>query len=324
MEIKKNWTLEEVEKLYHQPFLELLFQATTLHRQFHDAREMQLCHIINIKNGGCPENCKYCPQSAHHQRVDSTKLMEIEEVLRRVREVKKQGITRVCLGAAWREPRESPQFERVLEMIRQVREEGVEVCVTLGMLNESQAKRLKEAGLYSYNHNIDTSEAFYPQVITTRTFQERLDTLDQVEKAGLNICCGGILGMGESLEDRFSFLMTLANRNKQPDSVPINILQVVPGLPLEGQKPPTPDEFLRIIALARIMLPKAMVRLSAGRVHLNRETVLLALLAGANSMHVGGKLLTMKNPELDEDHALFQALGLKPRPSYKEETCCAC
>lgn len=316
--IRHDWTLDELIALYDQPLLELIAQAHAIHGMYHDRQEVQVCSLISIKTGGCPEDCRYCAQSSRYQTsVSAQPLMNHAEVLHMAKQAVARGATRICLGAAWREVRDSRQFDQVLEMIQSIAALGVEVCCTLGMVKEHQAKRLKEAGLYAYNHNLDTSEKFYPTIITTRTYQDRLQTLDVVDQSGLSVCCGGIIGMGESVEDRLELLLTLCRRQPHPESVPINLLEAMSGTPLEGQKPPSIWETLRIIAIARIIMPAAMVRLSAGRLGMSVEQQALCFLAGANSIFSGERLLTVSNPPFDQDEEMFQLLGLKKRPAYK-------
>jgi biotin synthase len=307
-------TLNDVKKLYDKPLLDLVFEAATVHRTNHDPTEMQLCTLLSIKTGGCTEDCKYCSQSIHNQTaLEKESLLDVETVLMQARLAKDSGSTRFCMGAAWRQPTEGRAFERVLEMIRGVREIGLEACATLGMLNEKQAQRLKDAGLTAYNHNLDTSEGFYPQIIATRSYQDRLDTIANVAKAGISLCCGGILGMGETSDDRVKLIHTLANLSPQPESVPINALVPVEGTPLARAEPLDIFEWIRVIAVSRILMPKAMVRLSAGRLSISREAQALAFLAGANAIFTGDKLLTTPNPEAVDDQQLISALGLKAR-----------
>lgn len=311
-QLKRN----DVVHLYHQPLMDLIYQAATVHRDHQQANTVQVCTLLSIKTGGCPEDCAYCPQSVHHHTdVTFEKLLQVEPVLAAARSAKAAGSTRFCMGAAWREARDGAQFDRVVEMVRGISDLGLEVCCTLGMLSEDQARRLKEAGLMAYNHNLDTSENFYPKVIGTRTYQDRLDTLQTVRDAGITVCCGGIIGMGESEDDRIDLLYTLATLPTPPESVPINALVPVPGTPLEHhQRVPTFD-LVRMIATARILMPASMVRLSAGRLEMSAEEQALCFLAGANSIFAGEKLLTTPNPHIDEDQALFEALGLKAMPA---------
>ena len=295
------------------PFPELLFQAQLQHRRYHDPQKVQLCTLLSIKTGGCPEDCSYCPQSAYYDSgVPSQDLLDLEQVLAAARQARDHGSTRFCMGAAWREVRQGAEFERVLEMVRQVRELGMEVCCTLGMLNSDQAKRLAEAGLTAYNHNLDTGPDYYDQIITTRTYEDRLRTLEVVRKAGVSVCCGGILGMGETVRDRIALLRVLSHMNPQPESVPINALVRVKGTPLGDRSPVDPIEIVRIIATARIVLPKSRVRLSAGRTEMSVETQALCFVAGANSIFSGEKLLTTPNPDLYHDRDLLDKLGLSP------------
>lgn len=319
--IRNDWTHQEISDIYHQPILDLIYQAATVHRQYHDPNEVQVCTLLSIKTGGCPEDCAYCPQAArYHTNVQVQKLMQVEEVLAKALEAKEAGSTRFCMGAAWREVRNNKDFDRVLEMVKGISQMGLEVCCTLGMLTAEQAEKLKEAGLYAYNHNLDTSEKFYDNIITTRNYQERLDTLANVSKAKISVCSGGIIGMGEQVEDRISMLHTLATLPNHPESVPINALVPVEGTPLESQERVSVWEMLRMIATARIIMPKAMVRLSAGRVRMSIEEQALCFLAGANSIFAGDKLLTTPNPEYVADQEMFQILNIKPRKAYKNET----
>ncbi len=313
-------SLEYVNELYKLPFLQLVAQASAVHRAHHNYEDIQLCTLLSVKTGGCPEDCAYCPQAArYHTGVEVQKLMDVDAVLGAAREAKGNGSTRFCMGAAWREVRDNSDFDRVLEMVRGVRELGMEVCTTLGMITASQAKKLKEAGLTAYNHNLDTSESFYGQIIHTREYRDRLITLDNVQAAGISLCCGGIVGMGESDDDRIAFLHTLANLDPYPESVPINALVPVKGTPLAEQPLLDPFMFVRMIACARILMPRARVRLSAGRLALSEEAQALAFLAGANSIFTGEKLLTTGNPGFDEDHNLLKKLGVKPTVPYSSE-----
>ena len=310
-------TFESVQRLYAKPLLDLVFEAATVQRAHHDAQEVQLCTLLSIKTGGCTEDCKYCSQSIHNQtELQKESLLDVEAVLADARRAKESGSTRFCMGAAWPRVTDGRAFERVLEMVRGVRGMGLEACVTLGMLNEEQARRLKEAGLTAYNHNLDTSEDYYKEIITTRPYQDRLDTIAHVATAGISLCCGGILGMGESREDRIKLLHTLANLDPQPESVPINALVPIEGTPLADAEPLDVFEWVRVIAVARILVPKAMVRLSAGRLSISREAQALAFMAGANAIFTGDKLLTTPNPGNSEDDRLMTALGLKARAPY--------
>lgn len=316
-EIRKNWTMDALKTLYSKPLIELICQANRIHMRYHRLGEIQVCHLISVKTGGCPEDCKYCAQSSHYKtNVTAQPLMSYEEVLSRAKESIKTGVTRICLGAAWREVRDNKQFDEILRMVKGISELGVEVCCTLGMLKESQAQRLKEAGLYAYNHNLDTSEKYYKSVATTRTYQDRLNTLDIVRKSGLSVCCGGIFGIGETPLDRLELLHTLSQRDPHPESVPINHLARVPGTPFEHSAKVPIWESLRIIAVARIVIPKCMLRLSAGRVEMTFQEQMLCFLAGANSIFAGEKLLTVGNPSIDLDEKMFELFGLTKRESY--------
>ncbi|MCH8193734.1 MAG: biotin synthase BioB [Planctomycetes bacterium] len=311
--VRHDWSDEQIQAIHDLPFPELLFQAQLVHRRYHDPQKVQLCTLLSIKTGGCPEDCSYCPQSAYYNSgVPSQDLLDLEQVLEAARQARRHGSTRFCMGAAWREVRQGAEFERVLEMVRQVRELGMEVCCTLGMLNSDQAKRLAEAGLTAYNHNLDTGPDYYDQIITTRTYEDRLRTLEIVREAGVSVCCGGILGMGESVRDRIALLRVLSHMNPQPESVPINALVRVKGTPLGDRSPVDPIEIVRIIATARIVLPKSRVRLSAGRTEMSVETQALCFVAGANSIFSGEKLLTTPNPDLYHDRDLLDKLGLSP------------
>jgi len=317
MNIRHDWTKDEIREIHDTPLLELIVRAATLHRLYHPSHQVQVCSLINFKMGGCPEDCKYCPQAArYHTDVKASPMMEEEEIMAKARKALENGATRVCLGASWRSVRESPQFETVLRVVKAITAMGLEVCCTLGMLTESQARRLKECGLYAYNHNLDSSPEFYKTIITTRSYDDRLKTLDAVEKAGITVCCGGIIGMGETIEDRIGLLYMLANRNPHPESVPINILMPVPGTPLEDRPPVPIWEMVRMIATARILMPKAMVRFTAGRIGRSLEEQALCFLAGANSIFSGEKLLTRPNPDWEEDKNMFKLFGLKPRPAF--------
>ena len=311
--VRHDWTLPEVRAIHDLPLLELVYRAQTVHRATFGDPKVQLCSLLSIKTGGCPEDCAYCPQAArYHTGVKAERLMETGDVLEAARQARAAGATRFCMGAAWREVKDGPQFDRVLAMVRGVRALGMEACVTLGMLTPDQARRLKEAGLSAYNHNLDTSPEFYGEIISTRDYDDRLRTLAAVRGAGISVCSGGILGMGESLDDRCELLRTLANQEVHPESVPINALVAVPGTPLENQTPVAPVEMVRAIATARILMPGAMVRLSAGRMQMSQEAQLLCMMAGANSLFFGEKLLTTGNPEYAADMALLEGAGLRP------------
>ena len=317
--IRNNWTREEIAAIYNQPILNLIYQAASVHREYNDAQEVQVCTLLSVKTGGCPEDCAYCPQAArYHTEVKVEKLMEVGEVLQKATEAKEAGSTRFCMGAAWREVRDNRDFDKVIEMVKGVSTMGMEVCCTLGMLTPEQAKKLKDAGLYAYNHNLDTSEEFYDDIITTRTYNDRLDTLESVRQAKISVCSGGIIGMGEREEDRIGMLHVLATLPEHPESVPVNALVPVEGTPLEDQPRVSVWEMVRMIATARIIMPKAMVRLSAGRVRMNLEEQALCFLAGANSIFAGDKLLTTPNPGYIRDQEMFQVLELRPREAYKK------
>ncbi len=303
---------ELVRSLYDAPLFELLDRARSVHRAHHPSEEVQLCTLLSVKTGGCPEDCAYCPQSSHYAtEVGPEKMLDVDAVMAAARRAKEHGSTRFCMGAAWREVKDGPAFDRVLTMVRGVKELGLEACVTLGMLSESQAGRLKAAGLDAYNHNLDTSREHYRSIISTRAYDDRLATLANVRAAGITVCCGGIIGMGESVDDRCELLRTLANLEPQPESVPINALVRVPGTPLEHAPPVDPLDLVRMVACARILMPGARVRLSAGRSELTREAQLLALYAGANSIFYGDKLLTTPNPDVEEDRTMLRAAGLR-------------
>ena len=316
-EVRNDWKRGEVEAIYRTPLPELIFRAQSIHREFHTPDRVQTCQLISIKTGGCPEDCAYCPQSAHYDAdVERQGLLEPAHVIGVAREAAERGVTRFCMGAAWRQAPEGREFESVLEMVRGVSALGMEVCCTLGMLTEGQAKRLKLAGLTAYNHNLDTSPDFYGSIITTRVYEDRLQTLSAVRTAGITVCCGGILGMGERDTDRIGLLHQLATLEPHPESVPINMLVRVEGTPLAAMPPLDPLEMVRAIAAARILMPASRVRLAAGRKQLSPEAVTLCFLAGANSIFVGEKLLTTPNPGPDEDEQLFETLGLKPLESH--------
>jgi biotin synthase len=313
--IRHDYTVEEVRALHDLPLNRLILQAQTVHQQHHQADEVQLCALLSVKTGGCQEDCAYCPQSSKHQAMDAERMMTRDEVLGAAERARAAGATRFCMGAAWREVKDGPAFDNVLEMVRGVRGMGMEACVTLGMLNDEQARRLGEAGLTAYNHNLDTSREFYGRIITTRTFEDRLHTLERVRRAGITVCSGGIIGMGESINDRCAMLVTLANLDPHPESVPINALVPVEGTPLEGRPPVDPLDLVRMIAVARVLMPDSKVRLSAGRLALSREAQVLCFLAGANSIFYGEKLLTTGNPDVDADRALLRDAGLRAAPA---------
>jgi len=312
-EIRHDWTLAEVRAIHDLPLFDLVYRAQTVHREVFQDQKVQLCSLLSVKTGGCPENCAYCPQSAHYDtKVKAEKLMDPASVVEAAKQAKAAGATRFCMGAAWREVRDGKQFDSVLEMVRGVKSLGLEACTTLGMLNADQAKRLKEAGCDAYNHNLDTSPEHYGKIISTRDYADRLNTLKNVREAGITVCSGGIIGMGESTDDRCKLLLTLAAQTPHPESVPINMLVAVEGTPLQDAAPVDTLEMVRMIATARILMPKAMVRLSAGRLQMNQEAQLLCMMAGANSVFFGEKLLTTGNPEFNEDMALFEKAGIKP------------
>jgi len=308
-----DWERDELRAIHDAPLIELVFRAQSVHRRYHDPAAVQKCTLLSIKTGGCPEDCAYCPQSAHYDTgVKAEKLLDLETVLEAARDAKANGSTRFCMGAAWREVRNGKAFESVLEMVRGVRSLGLEACCTLGMVTEEQAAQLAEAGLTAYNHNLDTSPRFYDEIISTRTYEDRLRTLRHVRDKGITVCSGGIIGMGETVDDRLEMLRILAEQNPHPESVPINALVPVPGTPLAEADPVSPFELVRMIAVARIAMPKSMVRLSAGRLALSDEAQALCFLAGANSIFAGERLLTTPNPGEDADTALFRRLGLAP------------
>ncbi|MBM7062256.1 biotin synthase BioB [Pseudomonas sp. UL073] len=309
---RHDWSLAEVRALFEQPFNDLLFQAQTMHRAHFDPNRVQVSTLLSIKTGACPEDCKYCPQSGHYNTgLDKEKLMEVQKVLQAAEEAKAIGSTRFCMGAAWKHP-SAKDMPYVLEMVKGVKKLGLETCMTLGKLTQEQTQSLAEAGLDYYNHNLDTSPEFYGNIITTRTYSERLQTLAYVREAGMKICSGGILGMGESVDDRAGLLIQLANLPEHPESVPINMLVKVKGTPLAEEKDVDPFDFIRTLAVARIMMPKSHVRLSAGREQMNEQMQALAFMAGANSIFYGEKLLTTANPQADKDMQLFARLGIKP------------
>jgi biotin synthase len=310
--VRHDWTRDEIGALFNLPFPELMFRAQSVHRQYFDPTEVQISTLLSIKTGGCPEDCAYCPQSArYHTGVEAEKLMALDAVIAEARTAKKAGASRFCMGAAWRSPKDR-DLEHVCEMVEAVKALGLETCATLGMLSGPQAQRLKCAGLDFYNHNLDTSPEFYGEIITTRVYQDRLETLGHVRDAGIHVCCGGIVGMGESRADRIGMVAALASLPVHPESVPINMLVRVAGTPLAEQPPLDPFEFVRTIAIARITMPRSVVRLSAGREDMSEETQALCFLAGANSIFYGPKLLTTPNPERDRDRVLMDKLGLSP------------
>lgn len=304
-----NQTLKD---LYHQNFLDLVYQAASIHRQFQDPGKVQMCTLLSVKTGGCQEDCAYCPQAArYHTNVKRSPLLDVDEVLENAKAAKEGGSTRFCMGAAWREVKDNAEFDAVLDMVKGVKDLGLEACCTLGMLTENQAQRLADAGLTAYNHNLDSSESFYGDIIKTRSYQDRLNTIQNVSKAGISVCCGGIVGMGESHEDRIAFLETLLSLNPAPESIPINALTPVEGTPLANQELIDPFDWIRVIAVARIKFPHARIRLSAGRLSMSDEAQALAFMAGANSIFTGEKLLTTGNPDHETDQQLLKKCGLK-------------
>ena len=316
--MKHDWTLEGIREIYRTPFVDLVLQAQLVHRRYHAPNEVQASVLLNIKSGGCPEDCAYCPQSAHYKTgVARTELVSVDAALAAAREAREQGATRFCMGAAWRDVPRGAQFERVLEMVRGVRALGMEACCTLGMLEQDQADALATAGLTAYNHNLDTSPEFYGQIITTRTYEDRLATLARVRAAGITVCCGGIIGMGESVDARLGLLQQLAALDPHPESVPINMLVAVDGTPLGDRPAEDPLDLVRLIATARILMPRSYVRLSAGRLSLSEEAQALCFLAGANSVFLGDRLLTTPNPTADVDRTLFDKLGIRLQTAYE-------
>jgi biotin synthase len=319
MSIRNNWTIQEIEEIYNKPLLELMFEAATVHNKYNKIGEVQVSTLLSVKTGGCTEDCSYCPQAARYNTgVNVHKLMDVEDVLSKANEAKESGSTRFCMGAAWREIRDNKDFDKVLDMVRGVNDLGLEVCCTMGMLTTEQAHKLKDAGLYAYNHNIDTSEEYYDKVITTRTYTDRLNTIENVRKAGISVCSGGIIGLGETDEARIGMIYTLANLPEHPGSVPINALVAVEGTPLEEMKRVSIFEMLRMIATVRIIMPKTLVRLSAGRLDMAVAEQALCFMAGANSIFAGDKLLTTPNPSFMNDMEMFKLLGLKPREAFKD------
>lgn len=319
-QIRNNWSLAEIAEIYNQPLLELVFQAATIHRQHHTIGEVQVCTLLSVKTGGCPEDCAYCPQAARYNTgVKTHKLMDVDEVLGKASEALANGSTRFCMGAAWREVRDNRDFDKVLEMVKGVNNMGMEVCCTMGMLTDEQAHKLKEAGLHAYNHNLDTSEDYYKEIITTRTYDDRLKTIGNVRKAGISVCSGGIIGLGETHEARIGMLYTLATLPEHPESVPVNALVAVEGTPLEEMKKVPVFDMVRMIATARILMPSTMIRLSAGRLDMPVVEQAFCFMAGANSIFAGDKLLTTPNPGFTDDMAMFELLGLKPREAFKSK-----
>lgn len=313
---RHDWTAAQALEIYSQPFPDLLFQAQTIHRTYFNQLEVQRSTLLSVKTGGCPEDCAYCPQSAHHKTgIERHSVLPKEVVRTKALQAKESGSTRFCMGAAWREVKDGKDFDAILDLVREVKGVGLEVCCTLGMLTESQAERLRDAGCYAYNHNLDTSPEYYGEIISTRTYQDRLQTLENVRKAGMTVCCGGIVGMGEGVKDRLGLLVQLASQPQHPESVPLNMLVKVEGTPLAKEEQVDPIEFVRLVATARIMMPQAMVRLSAGRMQMSDEMQALCFVAGANSVFAGEKLLTTPNPGDDHDNKLMTRLGMHFRES---------
>jgi len=317
MTTRHNWTKEEIIALYNKPMMDLLYEAATIHRVNHDPNVVQVSTLLSIKTGGCPEDCGYCPQAArYHTGIETNDLMSVQQVKAQALRAKSSGSSRVCMGAAWRNVKDGPEFDQVLEMVRTINKLDMEVCCTLGMITENQAKRLAEAGLYAYNHNLDSSEEYYKEVISTRGYEDRLETIANVRKTNVTVCSGGIIGMGESVEDRAGMLVALASLNPQPESVPINALVAVEGTPLEDETPVEIWDMIRMVATTRIVMPDTQVRLSAGRTQMTREGQAMCFFAGANSIFAGDKLLTTPNPDVNEDMKMFELLGLKPQKPF--------
>lgn len=315
--IKHNWTKQEIIDLYNTPLMDLLYEAATIHRKHHNPNVVQVSTLLSIKTGGCPEDCGYCPQAArYHAHIEGNDLMSVSQVKAQALRAKASGSSRVCMGAAWRNVKDGEEFDQVLEMVRTINKLDMEVCCTLGMITENQAKRLAEAGLYAYNHNLDTSEEYYKEVISTRGYEDRLQTIENVRKTNVTVCSGGIIGMGESIEDRAGMLVALASLNPQPESVPINALVAVEGTPMENEKPVEIWEMIRMVATTRIVMPETQVRLSAGRTQMSREGQAMCFFAGANSIFAGDKLLTTPNPDVNEDMQMFETLGLIPQKPF--------
>ncbi|MEM8929246.1 MAG: biotin synthase BioB [Bacteroidota bacterium] len=318
-ETKHNWTKEEILEIYNKPLMELLYQAATVHRENHDPNTVQVSTLLSIKTGGCPEDCGYCPQAKrYHTDIEGNDLMTVPHVKAQALRAKAAGSSRICMGAAWRNVKDGPEFDQVLEMVRTINKLDMEVCCTLGMVTENQAKRLAEAGLYAYNHNLDTSEEYYKEVISTRGYEDRLQTIENVRKTNVTVCSGGIIGMGEAVEDRAGMLVALSTLNPQPESVPINALVAVEGTPMEDEKPVEIWEMIRMVATTRIVIPKTQVRLSAGRTQMSREGQAMCFFAGANSIFAGDKLLTTPNPDVNEDIKMFKLLGINAQKAFEK------
>ncbi|MCL5246751.1 biotin synthase BioB [Cellulophaga sp. 20_2_10] len=316
-EVRHNWSKQEILDIYNRPLMDLLYDAATIHRQEHDPNTVQVSTLLSIKTGGCPEDCGYCPQAArYHTGLESNDLMSVQQVKAQALRAKSSGSSRVCMGAAWRNVKDGPEFDQVLEMVRTINKLDMEVCCTLGMITENQAQRLAEAGLYAYNHNLDTSEDYYKDVISTRAFEDRLDTIENVRKTNVTVCSGGIIGMGEVLEDRAGMLVALSTLSPQPESVPINALVPVEGTPMEDIEPVSIWDMVRMVATTRIVMPNTQVRLSAGRTEMSREGQAMCFFAGANSIFAGDKLLTTPNPDVGEDMEMFKLLGLNPQKPF--------
>ncbi len=316
-EARHNWTTSEILDIYNKPLMELLYEAATIHREHHDPNTVQVSTLLSIKTGGCPEDCGYCPQAArYHTNVEGNDLMTVNQVKAQALRAKSSGSSRVCMGAAWRNVKDGEEFDQVLEMVRTINKLDMEVCCTLGMITENQAQRLAEAGLYAYNHNLDSSEEYYKKVISTRGYEDRLATIDNVRKTNVTVCSGGIIGMGENIEDRAGMLVALSTLNPQPESVPINALVAVEGTPLEEQTPVSIWDMVRMVATTRIVMPETQVRLSAGRTEMTREGQAMCFFAGANSIFAGDKLLTTPNPDVSDDMELFKLLGLNPQKPF--------
>ena len=320
-EIRHNWTTQEILDIYNQPFMDLMYQAAVVHRKEHDPNTVQVSTLLSIKTGGCPEDCGYCPQAArYHTDIEGNDLMNVQQVKAQALRAKASGSSRVCMGAAWRNVKDGPEFDSVLEMVRTINKLDMEVCCTLGMITENQAERLSEAGLYAYNHNLDSSEEYYKEVISTRGYEDRLKTIENVRKTNVTVCSGGIIGMGETSADRAGMLVALSSLSPQPESVPINALVAVEGTPLADQKPVAIWDMIRMVATTRIVIPKTQVRLSAGRTQMSREGQAMCFFAGANSIFAGDKLLTTPNPDVDEDMAMFKELGLNPQKPFVKKS----
>ncbi|WP_025742636.1 biotin synthase BioB [Aquimarina pacifica] len=316
-DIRHDWTKQEILDIYNTPMMDLLYKAASIHRQYHDPNTVQVSTLLSIKTGGCPEDCGYCPQAArYHTDIEGNDLMGVQQVKAQALRAKASGSSRVCMGAAWRNVKDGPEFDNVLEMVRTINKLDMEVCCTLGMITENQAQRLAEAGLYAYNHNLDTSEEYYKEVISTRGYEDRLKTIDNVRKTNVTVCSGGIIGMGEDVEDRAGMLVALAKLSPQPESVPINALVAVEGTPMEEEKPVPIWDMIRMVATTRIVMPQTQVRLSAGRTDMSREGQAMCFFAGANSIFAGDKLLTTPNPDVHEDMEMFALLGLTPQKPF--------